>query len=150
MFGALGYAQTGAQIWDYGPPGWAFQLFGFLLFVGVVTYLIYEWDERMQALPEPGSTPHKDRDRDRKLALIKNARGLAATYTQGYGGPFFRKFLEKTETYAALRGHLSQEYLAKLNAPRTAYASDGSGEYEPLVEWVLDDLDRLEKEWKLA
>ncbi len=47
MSGALGYAQQGAQIWAYGPPGWALQIFAFLLFIGVVTVLIFEWEETL-------------------------------------------------------------------------------------------------------
>ena len=61
MFGALGYAQQGAQIWDYGPPGWIFQLVAFFLFAGVVSYLLFEWDEKLKAikLPVPPSAEQK-------------------------------------------------------------------------------------------
>ena len=44
MLGALGYVQQGAEIWEYSPPGWALQMVAFFLFVGVVTYMLYEWD----------------------------------------------------------------------------------------------------------
>jgi hypothetical protein len=87
---------------------------------------------------------------ERRRKLIVDARRLATLYTRGQaGGKSFRQYLESTQTYAALRRHLSAEYLKKLNAPRTIYAQADGAKYETLVQWYLDDLDRLEKTWKL-
>lgn len=147
----LGYIQQGQQIWEYGPPAWAFELAGFILFVAVVTYLLFEWDQKVRSL-SPGDVEHAraDEDRKRKRELIDKSRDFAAIYTQGRTGQdSFRQYLEGTKTYAALRGHLSKEYLKKLNDGRTVYAQTPGARYEPLVEMFLDDLDRLEREWGL-
>lgn len=97
-----------------------------------------------------GRNPTDDTDLARKRKLIDAARGLASRYASDPPDASFRQFLEGTRTYASIRGHLSQTYLDKLNASRTAYLSDGAGKYEPLVEWFLDDLDRLERKWGLS
>lgn len=96
----------------------------------------------------PGSNASAN---ERRRKLITDARRLATLYTRGrVGEKSFRQYLESTQTYAALRRHLSAEYMEKLNAPRTAYAQAGGAKYEPLVQWYLDDLDRLEKLWGLG
>ena len=88
---------------------------------------------------------------ERRRKLITDARRLAALYTRGRAGEkSFRQYLESTQTYTALRRHLSAQYMKKLNAPRTAYAQADGAKYEPLVQWYLDDLDRLEKAWGLG
>lgn len=88
--------------------------------------------------------------KERRRKLITDARRLATTYTQGQAGKkSFRQYLESTHTYAALRRHLSAEYLAKLNAPRVVYAKADGATYEPLVQYYLDDLNRLEAKWGL-
>jgi hypothetical protein len=120
---------------------------GGVIIAGVATVLwIYEWARSKAHTPQEVDASERQRKRD----LIDRGRSLAATYTQGRaGGMVWRDYLERTATYAALRGHLSRDYLEKLNAARVAYARGDGANYEPLVEWFLDDLDRLEREWKL-
>lgn len=119
-----------------------------VILCGLVAVLwLHEWGRSKHVTPQEIDAT----ERDRKRHLIDRGRSLAATFAQGRTGvPSFREYLERTATYAALRTHLSKDYLKKLNAPRTAYVGDGAGSYEPLVEWFLDDLDRLEREWGLS
>lgn len=120
---------------------------GAILFGLAAVLWLYEWGRAGRR----GVATTDFSERDRRRGLIKAARRLAAGYSEGRSGDAtFRHFLERTETYATLRSHLSPEYLVKLNAPRTSYAQPDGARYEPLVEWFLDDLDRLEREWKLA
>lgn len=96
------------------------------------------------------STPD-EKDQERKRQLIDKGRDFAAVYSQGRtSAESFRKYLESTKTYAAIRPYLSKEYLAKLNDSRTVYAKDPGALYEPLVQMFLDELDRLEAKWGLA
>lgn len=95
-------------------------------------------------------------DRDKKLALqkrrremIAECRDLAHQFTVGTTDKSFRVFLEEQRVYADIRSHLSANYLKKLNAPRTLYAKAGGAKYDTLVQWFLDDIDRLEKDWDL-
>jgi len=95
--------------------------------------------------------PSAEDDKRRKRKLIDEGRRLGSVYGLGKSGDkSFRQFLERTTAYAALRPHLSRDYLEKLNAPRATYAMKEGARYEPLVEWFLDDLDRLEKKWGLS
>jgi len=92
-----------------------------------------------------------DREKmERKRKLIDDSRRLAVIYSQGRSGPqSFRQYLESTQAYATIRQHLGAEYLSKLNASRIAYAKAPDARYEPLVQWFLDELDRLERAWDL-
>lgn len=120
---------------------------GVVLFGLAAVLWLYEWGRTKKVTPQEIDAS----ERDRKRILIDRARSLAATYSQGRtGADSFRMYLEGTTTYAALRGQLNADYLAKLNAPRTLYAQADGARYEPLVEWFLDDLDRLEREWQLT
>jgi hypothetical protein len=77
MSNALGYWQQGAEIWEAGPPAWAFQIVGYVLFVGVVTSLLYEWDKKVQALsvgeapqkPDPAKLAEERRQAEHDAAL---------------------------------------------------------------------------------
>ena len=86
----------------------------------------------------------------KRRALLDECRDLAHKYTRNDGDLAFRAFLEGERAYADIRGHLSAEYLAKLNAPRTLYVCADGARYPTLVSWFLNDLDRLEKEWGLV
>ena len=120
---------------------------GAVLFGLAAILWLYEWGRQKRVTPQEVDAS----ERDRKRALIDRGRSLAATYTQGHtGAQSFRQYLEGTKSYAALRGHLDKDYLARLNDSTTLYAMANGARYEPLVEWFLDDLDRLEQEWKLT
>lgn len=84
----------------------------------------------------------------RRLRLVDRGRDLVYGYTHQSKIESFREWLEQSSEYPAIRPHLSEDYLAKLTRPRTSYAK-GEGAYEPLVQWFLDELDRLECEWNL-
>lgn len=121
-------------------------LSGVILFCFAAILWLYEWGRPKVKPKELNSA-----EPNRKRTLIDRARGLVATYSQGNAGKdSFREYLERTQTYAALRGHLSSDFLRKLNAPRAVYAKAEGARYEPLVEWFLDELDRLEREWRLT
>ena len=79
--------------------------------------------------------------------LIDDCRDMAHAYTLDSQNMGFVDYTARQRPFADIRRHLSDEYLGKLNAPRTLYL--GKGGYEPLIEWFLDELDRLEKEWGL-
>ena len=119
---------------------------GLSLFGFAAILWIYEWGRKKHVTPQEIDAT----ERDRKRSLIDSGRSLAATYTQGRTGQdSFRQYLEGTKSYAALRGHLRRDYLAKLNNGRMVYAMAPGARYEPLVEQFLDELDRLEREWGL-
>lgn len=69
-------------------------------------------------------------------------------------GPEFRnerklqEFLSST-VYSGLRPHLLPELLAKLERVRTAYVGGGRGD-DVLKYTLLDDIARIEKEWRLV
>jgi hypothetical protein len=84
-----------------------------------------------------------------RRSLIRQCRDLAHKFTRETPEMTFREFLESERSYADIRGHLSPDYLAKLNAVRTSYSNADGAKYPALVSWFLDDLDRLEKDWKL-
>ena len=145
---ALGYADQARDILKFQP--WQLQAAGALLFIVSVILILYKGEADHVARLQPAAAPAADADLLRKRNLLEAARGLATRYASSPPESTFRQYLETTRTYASLRGYLSPEYLTKLNAPRTFYGTDGEGRYEPLVEWFLDDLDRLEREWGLA
>ena len=118
----------------------------------VAVLWLWSWGRPRQAPTADAVSAEADqKDLARKRQLIDGGRRLAATYSAGGSGDdSFRKYLERTQSYAALRGHLSPAYLAKLNDSSVLYATEAGARYEPLVAWFLDDLDRLEREWKLA
>lgn len=85
----------------------------------------------------------------RRRELIKTGRDLAFGYCHGDQGDTFREYLEGQRGYADIRPHLSDDYKRKLEARRTAYVDPDGAKYPTLVKWFLDELDRLEKEWRL-
>jgi len=87
--------------------------------------------------------PKKERQRD----LITQGRNIAFGYTHENPEGGFRAYLEGQRAYADIRPHLSEEYRAKLHAQRTLYAQADGAKYETLVQWFLDEIDRLEREW---
>jgi hypothetical protein len=86
---------------------------------------------------------------EHRRALIKTGRDLAFGYCHGDQEETFREYLEGQRGYADIRPHLSDAYRSKLDAVRTTYANPDGAKYPSLVQWFLDDLDRLEKEWHL-
>lgn len=88
-----------------------------------------------------------------KLAeeLIAAGRDWAHEFTESANGDSFgfRSFLEGKRLFADLRPHLTPEYIGKLNAQRTSYATADGAKYPTLVSWFLDELDRLAGEWGL-
>jgi hypothetical protein len=120
---------------------------GVILFGLAAILWLFEWGRSKRVTPQEVDAS----ERDRKRELLDRGRSLAATYTQGHtGADSFREYLEGTKTYAALRGHLSKGYTDKLNNSHMLYAKADGARYEPLVEWFLDDLHRLEHEWRLS
>ena len=112
-----------------------------------------EWPHRntkqanLTPLPQPRrANPKKERQRE----LINQGRDIAVEYTREAPAGGFRAYLESQRAYADIRPHLSEDYRAKLNAQRTFYAQADGARYETLVQWFLDDVDRLEKEWGLT
>lgn len=53
----FGYVQQGLEIYAYGVKPWMFQLAGFLLFVGVIIHLVYQWDQKILALSNANEGP---------------------------------------------------------------------------------------------
>jgi hypothetical protein len=88
-------------------------------------------------------------EKERRRALIKTGRDLAFGYCDGDQEETFREYLEGQRGYSDIRPHLSQDYRRKLEAVRMTYADADGARYPSLVQWFLDDLDRLEEEWGL-
>jgi hypothetical protein len=100
-------------------------------------------------LEEDAKEEAKSAEKERRRALIKTGRDLAFGYCHGDQEETFREYLEGQRGYADIRPHLSEKYRRKLEAQRVAYADPQGAKYPTLVQWFLDDLDRLEKEWGL-
>lgn len=94
----------------------------------------------------PVTSHNKARQRD----LITQGRNIAFGYTHEKPEGGFRAYLEGQRAYSDIRPHLSQGYLAKLNAQRMLYAKADGARLETLVQWFLDEIDRLEREWNLT
>ncbi|HEX8261686.1 MAG TPA: hypothetical protein VF547_02310 [Allosphingosinicella sp.] len=94
--------------------------------------------------------PARDVERtERRRALIKMGRDLAFGYCHGDREETFREYLEGQRGYADIRPHLSEGYRGRLEAVRMVYADPDGAKYPTLVQWFLDELDRLEMEWGL-
>ena len=48
----FGYVQQGVEIYANGVKPWMFHLAGFLLFVGVIIHLLYQWEQKLVALSD--------------------------------------------------------------------------------------------------
>lgn len=111
MLGALGYAQQGVEIWKFGPPGWLFQLFGFVLFAGVVSYLLFEWDEKLEGLLSGksdlggGGSP-RDPVEDAMVLRAQETDQIAHAIQVG-GNRFYYDATEYPATLAKLRSALA-------------------------------------------
>lgn len=54
-----------------------------------------------------------------------------------------------TPEYSALRSHMRPEVIAKFEAPRTFYVGGGRGD-DVRKHMLLDEVARIEKQWKLV
>lgn len=93
--------------------------------------------------------PSSGSDREHKRDLINAGRGLAVDYTNS-GETGFRRYLERSHHYPAIRPHLSTTYRADLENAWKVWGMEDGALYEPLVKMFLDEMDRLESEWGLA
>ena len=128
------------------------------------SYLAAMWDAEQRGeaydawhrwtFTPPGSQPAEGPEADavaaRRRGLIMRGRDIAHRFTIGPNNERFRWFLESQDAYPDIRPYLSEAYLAKLHRPRTTYARAAEAAYHPLVSDFLDELERLEKDWKLA
>jgi hypothetical protein len=88
--------------------------------------------------------------KQRREKLIRDARNFVVKATAKHGADTdFKRELEKFAPFFELRPHLSAHYLEKLDAPRTTYVPREGTRLPALGSWFLDELDRLEKEWRL-
>lgn len=82
--------------------------------------------------------------------LISRCRDLVHAFMNGGSKESFRRYLEATREYPSIRGALGKGYLSKLNAQRVFFVPQDGARYPVLVSGFLDELDRLEREWKIV
>ena len=82
----------------------------------------------------------RDRYRRELVKCWRNAINVWNPDTEVFGD---------TAEYASLRGHMCHEIVKKFEAPRTLYMAGGRGE-SVLKHFLLDEVTRIEKEWKLV
>lgn len=123
-----------------------------LLYAGIIglalTAILWLWSWAF-APPKPETDADKE-IRAQRRKIIADARWLAQDFTMQARQKSFRHYLEYRPEYPAVRARLSKAYLAKLEAPRTTYSKADGAKYEALVQWFLEDIDRLEREWRLS
>lgn len=80
---------------------------------------------------------------------IDSLRAVAVEYGAGTDGGF-RGRLERELAYAEIRQHLAPKFITDLHRQRHGWARPNGAHYGFLVQSFLDELDRLEREWKLT
>ena len=119
-----------------------------LLYAGLIglalTAILWIWS---WAFARPKEEEAEGERRARRRKIINEAQSLVATYELQERWSW-RDTVRYSPEFAPVRPHLSKEYLAKLNDTSTIYAQGGL--LDPLAEMFLDELDRLEREWKLS
>lgn len=97
--------------------------------------------------PEDANAP-VERLKAARRTLVGDARAYVARFTQTPRGRDFRDNFESTTIYPEIRPYLSSEFKASFNNRRLSMSSSG-GPMDPFAKLLLDELDRLEQEWKL-
>jgi hypothetical protein len=119
-----------------------------LLYAGVIglalTAILWIWS---WAFTKPKEDEAEGERRSRRRKIINEAQSLVAKYELQERWSW-RDTVRYSPEFAPVRPHLSAEYVKKLNDTHTVYAQGGL--LDPLAEMFLDELDRLEREWKLS
>jgi hypothetical protein len=143
----LGYVQQGIALWQNGPPGWSLQLAGFLLFLGVVTYLIFDFDKKVRAVPNPAEAEAVRERSARRRKIIDEARMMVAKHELQTRWTWDQTMRYSPE-FAAVRPHLSPSFFREGGPIRIFIHTKQIHEYH--VEEFVRELDRLEREWRLS
>lgn len=109
--------------------------------------------DQLEARPvEPSrldnSSAPAERLKAARRTLVADTRAYVARFTQTPRGRDFRDNFESTTIYPEIRPHLSPEFKQTFNNRRLSMSSSG-GPMDPFAKLLLDELDRLEQEWKL-
>ncbi len=120
-----------------------------LLYAGAiglaVTAILWIWSWAFAPPPKEEEAEAERRARRRKM--LNEARQMVAMYERGSSGDW-RLTTRASHAFADIRGHLSDAYRKRWADVGTIELS--AGPTEPLVDSFLDELDRLEREWKLS
>ena len=121
-----------------------------LLYAGIIglalTAILWIWSWAFAPPPKEEEAEAERRARRRKM--LNEARVMVAGYERGPHGDW-RLTTRTYHAFADIRPHLSEAYKKRLADVRTVDAVR-EGMPEPLVVAFLDELDRLEQEWKLS
>jgi len=121
-----------------------------LLYAGIIglamTAVLWIWSWAFAPPPKEEDAEKERRSRRRKI--LNEARQMAASHELQTRWDW-RQTTRYSHAFADIRPHLSDEYMKRLAAVRTFQATE-EGMPEPLVSGFLDELDRLERDWKLS
>jgi hypothetical protein len=121
-----------------------------LLYAGIIglalTAILWIWSWAF-APPAKEEDAEKER-RSRRRKMLNAAREMAAKHELQTRWDW-RQTTRYSHAFADIRPHLSDAYMKRLSEVRTV-AVGNEGMPEPLVSGFLDELDRLEREWKLS
>lgn len=98
-----------------------------------------------------GTTRSLQRQQGERRRLIRQARSFVASACAAEGASTdFRQKLESTSLYYQLRPHLTDEFRESVGrAGRTLIVPPCGSELPGLAHCFLDELERLEREWRI-
>lgn len=145
---AAGVMEKAAD-WFFSLPTW-----GVALFAVALTAIYWFWMFSAQSAPSPiESTAGKSIDplSERRAALISDCRVIATRYTKSplHNTPDFAEYLGRQPEYAEIQGHLSMDFKRVLSGSIIVVPPSGPKPYDMKVLKFLEELDRLEAEWKV-
>jgi hypothetical protein len=121
-----------------------------LLYAGVIgvalTAILWIWSWAFA--PPPREEEAESERRSRRRKMLNDSREMAARHELQTRWDW-RQTARYTSAFFDIRPHLSADYMKRLADTRRDEVPE-PGMPEPLVAAFLDELDRLEREWKLS
>jgi hypothetical protein len=162
--GAIGGAAAAASVWQT-PRDWIggkFAALGSAMTHPWVTVLVtllliaymgaILWTFISPRAPTVAETQEIEADRERRSRrrkMLNEAREMVANHELQARRDWWQTIRYSPE-YAAIRPHLSAEYLAYETSPKTRRTVSAGPGHQPPVDRFCAELDRLEREWKLS
>ena len=103
---------------------------------------------RVPSVAETHEVEAERERRSRRRKMLNEAREMVVNH-ELQSRWNWRQTTRYSHQFADIRPHLSEAYMKRLNAVRTIELGQ-AGTSEPLVQGFLDELDRLERDWKLS
>lgn len=148
IFAALGYADQARAIRTTFEP-WQLQALGASLFVVFVVMVLISYGRSPQAVPISAADPNFAAKQAQRRKVLADGRRLVAEFNLQARQRTLIGFLQYREEWPAIRAHLDAKVRNDLENARLAVSAP-EGLKDGKVTYLMNELDRLEREWDLA